>query len=667
MTAAEFLEALPEHTTSKKRRKVHADLPLGLALGTCCPSTPEGLRFGLVYFWAVSCGDLIAEGRTVPELADFLNQLGKKIKENMLLYTHDSGITFQYLKKHFLIKDIFAISERRPLYARLTKYVELRDGFALSGMTLQAIARELGAPLTVSPAFISPIYTPGSELPEHIKYTVYAEARTMSMLAAREIRRAGGAAQVPLTKTGYIRRELRDLLLYHRHERKYKSYTRYRAYMASLDMQLDEFLLLKKISCGGLVGLNKKYKRETVENAVIWDRCSSYTASMLYKYVPISRAMPAEGLNEAWLRELCSRRCVCAKIRLYNVRPKPGRVGLYLSRSKIDAEHALFSDGRLLQADTVTVCVTEMDFFCIDECYIWDSLEILQAYQYLRGSLPGDLLRYLLRLFAQKERLTGEPRRIAKEALLSVYGMCVMDPMREVYPYDPESLDWDQPKTPDAAEALEKYNTDKNRFLSYPWGIWIAAHTRRDEWSMWQACGSDWIYGDTDSAVCTDISDHTRQVVEKKNAEMRARAEHLCRILDLPISAFCPGKHLLGEWRIESICEQFRAVGVKKYIKLVRGQVVCVMAGLNPELAGQYIQRAYGQKTLENFSETLFFPAVYYDADGKMISATGRSVRFYIDTIFECAVKDETGISEFVKSESSVLQIYTPYSGGRRV
>ena len=104
---------------------------------------------------------------------------------------------------------------------------------------------------------------------------------------------------------------------------------------------------------------------------------------------------------------------------------------------------------------------------------------------------------------------------IKKNMLNSAYGMTVTDIIRdEIFffnyaqdPFpteDPAYKDYDKEtidrlKLIKMEEAIEKYNNGNNRFLFYPWGVWVCAYARRNLFTAIKECGKDYVYSDTDS------------------------------------------------------------------------------------------------------------------------------------------------------------------------
>ena len=80
----------------------------------------------------------------------------------------------------------------------------------------------------------------------------------------------------------------------------------------------------------------------------------------------------------------------------------------------------------------------------------------------------------------------------------------VTDIIKDTYTY---TDDWDIDKVK-PAEAIERYNYSRKRFLFYPWGVFCTAYARRNLWAGILEFGDDYIYSDTDSIKCLNIDKH---------------------------------------------------------------------------------------------------------------------------------------------------------------
>lgn len=671
MTGAEFIAALPNNPpVSSIRRQKYINIGFGMALYFCCCAVNQR-PLGIPYLWTVSAMGNTVHGRTAQDMRDFIVALDKYCKKrgaHILMYVYDTTAFFQFVRQWFVFTDVFAAAERRPLHANFTKYIHLRDCLAVSNMSLLHTARAAGVYNCPDQSFISPVYAPDSDLPPEIVDGCAAESLAMAKYADGLIQRDGGAAQIPLTRVGRIRRECRNRLLYHRDESRHMTQNnlrrQYQSYIAQQKMTVSEYALLHEMSCGGLFGLSPSYKRNTIYGAVCWDRRSAYPAACMYDYVPFSHATEYDGLTESQFLQICENCCICARVTFHNLRHKHDATGYYLRQSRVKGSGIDVSDGAVTYAHTLTACVCELDYQCISECYEWDKIEIGQAVAYRRTHLPDILRHIILEKYVEKERWNSDPerRRIAKEELLSIYGMMVTDPCRTQYPYIDDILEWGEPTQPEFSAAVEQYNNDRQRFLCYPWGIWIAAHVRRAEWQAWQACGPAWIYGDTDSAVCTSDADRIRAIFERYNSDMQTRANQIAECLGVDPSQFAPCGRLIGAWRVSEHYEQFRAVGCKKYLYQTDAGITAVIAGLNPDLTGVYLQKKFGTSAFDSFSENLYFPATYTASDGQIVSATGRKLRVHVDGAQDAKIIDANGHICFVETKTSMIQIYTPYN-----
>ena len=86
-----------------------------------------------------------------------------------------------------------------------------------------------------------------------------------------------------------------------------------------------------------------------------------------------------------------------------------------------------------------------------------------------------------------------------KQLLNACYGMCVTDIAPEPILYDNDIWTTDLYTLED---QISKYNKAKQRFLFYPWGIYVTAYARRNLFMGIYEFYTDYIYSDTDSIKC---------------------------------------------------------------------------------------------------------------------------------------------------------------------
>src|SRR5699024_5712155 len=86
--------------------------------------------------------------------------------------------------------------------------------------------------------------------------------------------------------------------------------------------------------------------------------------------------------------------------------------------------------------------------------------------------------------------------------------------------------DWEVEKA-DTETQIQDYNKSKNRFLYYPWGVWITAYARRNLWYGIISMGDDYIYSDTDSIKFKNYEKH-KPFIETYNKHIISKIKRMC-------------------------------------------------------------------------------------------------------------------------------------------
>lgn len=211
--------------------------------------------------------------------------------------------------------------------------------------------------------------------------------------------------------------------------------------------------------------------------------------------------------------------------------------------------------------------------------------------------------------------------------------MSVTDPVRELITY---GSDWGTDQ-PDTEEAIRKYNEDKNRFLYYPWGVWVTAYARaRLMRSILEVGAEDYLYSDTDSNKYIHPEKHEAYFQEEneKAIELLKRAcafHHLNERYIKPKTV--KGKEKpLGVWDDDGEYKTFKTLRAKCYLtEDFSEDIHLTTAGLNKRVTVPWFQKEFGEDNIlgfynnaeifRNFQDGLFVPA----------EATGKNTHTYVD------------------------------------
>lgn len=622
----------------------------------------------LLFFWACSVGGQTVGGNDLFGFREFCQQLSEAAGHDCIMLCYNTTEFFQFVRKYFDIVSVFADKEREPLDALLTPVLHLRSGKMLSGMTLQEIGKQYGCRVR-APSFEYPALAPGSCIPLDVVEMIQEEARAMELLLSDHIKRAGNIAKVPLTKTGYVRRFLRDRLLWGRGEgadkQDFFASIEYRKVMQATQLTETEYRFLDGVSCGSICAFRPDRRGKVDRSVLYWDRKSAYPAHILYDYVPNGIAKHFEAPVMARVEEAMKARCVAGLFRFKSIRVQRRDRPVYLRESMVESAEAVDEkSGFIMRAKVLTVYLTELDYQSLRECYFWKDCECLECIVYQRGVMPYRIKKYTLARFAAKETETDPAlRRVNKEMLNAIYGIFVTNPVREQYTYDQDGAEWEKPELPDIPAAIADYNNNPSRFYRFCWGVWIAAHCRRAEWRAWTACREYFVYGDTDSALVR-VAKHPyyEHFFREENDRILTRAREEAEALRVPMEMFMPAGELLGAWICSKAVYRISINGIKNYIQDDgEGHMKVVMAGIDPDLSGEYVRRKYGARAVDEFATITYYPSRWRDLrTGEIFSATGRKIRTHQDFEVTGHFLDADGIRQEFTTLSGLVQNFAP-------
>ena len=208
-----FLSKCPVRKGLEKWR----EFSCGAALGFCNVHPEDGPPASVCFLWAVSVAGQVQTGSSLYDFREFCFELAEHAGHDFIMMCYNTKEFFQFVRRYFDEPRVFADKEREPLDAVLVPGLHLRCGKMLSGMSLSELGRAYKCGVH-APSYEFPALGEASAIPLDVLGYVTEEARCMELLMADHIERAGGISKVPLTKTGYVRRYLRDRLLWGRGE-----------------------------------------------------------------------------------------------------------------------------------------------------------------------------------------------------------------------------------------------------------------------------------------------------------------------------------------------------------------------------------------------------------------------------------------------------------------
>lgn len=625
----------------------------------------NGEKFAFSYIWQFGIGlNNVYYGRTWGELLDFLADIQDYLKLNesnrLVIYVHNLGYEFQFMRKYFNWVNIFAIDERKPVKAICDLGIEFRDSYILSGYSLANTAKNL-----TKHKIEKMVGDLDYSLIRHTKTPLtdaelkYCENDILVILAYidEQIEQYKDITKIPLTNTGRVRSYVRNNCYYdntnHRKSNKGK-YTRYRKIMSDLTIDIKSYIQLKAAFMGGFTHSNPYYTGITLENVGSIDLTSSYPSVMCAELYPMSRPKELQPESYDELKELTKTYCIVLDVKFIGLKNILGYES-YISESKCkNLIGAIINNGRVYEADELTITLTDVDLQIIERVYSWEQIALKNVMGFRKAYLPKAIIESILNLYQDKTTLKGVQGKeveylLSKGMLNSVYGMCVTDIVKDNAVYNDDD-NWDFEKV-DIVEEIEKYNGSKNRFLYYAWGIYVTAYARRNLWTGILAVGKDYIYSDTDSIKVLNYEKH-KPYVEAYNKNILNKLNKMCNELGFNPELLTPKTvkgdvKPLGIWEFEGNYDRFKTLGAKRYLVQEGDNYSLTVAGLSKTNGMQYIKDVCendSNRIFNMFNDNLYIPS----------DKTGKMTHTYIDIEQAYNVTDYNGVTNYEHSLSAV-------------
>lgn len=568
-------------------------------------------------------------GRTWSEFQEFLERLKEKfnlgVNRRLVIYAHNLAFEFQFTRNFIDVENVFARKKRVPMKAQFNYAFEFRCSYFLSNMSLEKFIEN-----TPNARFnkqsgddfdYKKVRLPNTKLTEDELGYCYCDVRGLSEAIAHLLKE-DTIASIPLTSTGFLRRDVRKAVL---------ANPKNREEVNRCKLTPALYVLCKSAARGGNTHANPLYSNIIVDDMKSKDRKSSYPAEMVVDRYPVSafRVVRPTRMN---FDTLVGDKAVLMEITLRNVQLKEIGVIPYIPLAKLTrVVNPLCDNGRISSAAELTLVCTDVDWFIIKNQYKFSSdIEINRLYYAEYGKLNKEFRNLLMAYFYQKELLNPDKNPNAdpyvyakfKNRINAFFGMMLTDICNPEILYDPYAVDtWSKGQI-DIEYMLNKHYSSRNTFLTYQHGIWVTANARKRLQDALDAVGEDAVYTDTDSVKY--IGNHEADI-KRINDDWLAT----CDNNDIKPYVEVYGKRVyLGVWADEPAMKEFVTMGAKKYAYIEEGddtnELHITVAGLNKKKGAKYLNKLAKEKgvqPIELFKRGTVIPE----------GSSGRTVAYYND------------------------------------
>lgn len=537
-----------------------------------------------LYHWQLQIGldTPTIHGRTWDDLRLMFSRICAALgdKQTLVIYVHNLSYEWQFLRTiyDFTNDDIFATGDRKILRAYMyDKKLEFRCSYLLTNMGLAAWTKKMGV---AHPKLDSDEYDhnkvrwPWDDLTEEeLRYCRHDVLGLCEALQAQMARDGDNLAAIPMTSTGYVRRDVKAAMQHWS-----------RLTLRKIQPDPECFRALREEFRGGDTHANRYLAGEILEDVWSWDRSSSYPDVLVNCRYPMSpwRRWTRLSVKELHRLEKLDM-ALLMRVRFTGIRLKSIQIGdppLSYSKCREVIRHRL-DNGRILYAESLETTINDVDLDVYSRAYAWDDLEILAGWYSAYDWLPDPLRRLIITYYQRKTELKGVAGEelfydLAKALLNAIYGMMAQDPVKRDIIFNGVTFE----SGPDDLEA--KLAKHRNRaFTSYAWGCWCTSWARLRLYQAVELSGRDFVYCDTDS--------------DKSLTEPDLSAYNAERIRDSKASGAyatdpAGNTHYMGVFEPEGK-STFITWGAKKYAYVKRGRLTITVAGVGKKKGRRELMR----------------------------------------------------------------------------
>lgn len=590
-------EILKKDIVKSGKHKMYQRHPMTFDIETSkIPTDDDGHYEAFMYIWQICIEGNVVLGRRWEELQEFMKNVVNAYKlsegERVVVYVHNLSFEFQFIQDYFKFVDVFAMASRSILTAK-TAHLEFRCSYKLSNMSLAKFIENTPNTLHykgVDDLDYETVRTPDTELTE-VEYGYCFNDVKGLYECVMELLKEDNIATIPLTSTGYVRRDCRNAMNKNKNNR--KMFLRSR-------LTLLQYKLLRECFRGGNTASDRYLTNLILKIVGSYDLSSSYPFQMIAREYPLGKWNYGVIPDIKTLEEYNSKYCTIARYTFKNIRLRDEKPIPYIPQSKCLAlgDDREIYNGRILHADFLTISMTNIDFDIVKEQYEYDEISVEEFHYSRKGLLPKELRDTIMYYFEKKSELKGDEEHYyeymkSKNKLNSIYGMTVTNILNTEIEYHDGEYTEKKMTEEEMQEALDKYYKNHRSFLNYSWGVFVTAYARRELEDGLNIAGLDTVYCDTDSVKF--IGNHDREF-EAYNERLNKE----CEEKGIRNYTEVNGKRFyMGIFDKEKGYDEFITLGAKKYAFLQNGRLGITVSGLSKKKGAEELEKKGGLRRFQ--------------------------------------------------------------------
>lgn len=569
-----------------------------------------------IYIWQMTVGTITYYGRYWRDFIDILKSIANVIEHNIIIGIANTGFDMSFYdipliqlshNENYCYNQLNS-QPHHPILCEFGKksqnkedkhgIIKIVDICKISGLSLEKIGKNFCKhKKMVGCLDYSKVRTSATPIKEwELSYCLFDTVVASEYLEYLYTEFTDKGIKFPLTATAMLRNDIKEMAKETKFDVKSvstelfpKFYSDYKYYM--------NFLFR-----GGFTHANRFYTGKTVTNVTCVDYTSSYPAEMFLQKYPVERFKKFDGFNGEY-KSRCGKfkefqfendTAYIFDITIYDMRAITfhsvesvnkickTELGTKLVKGLVE------DNGRILQADKVKLCVTELDYLILQKYYYCSKIVVENCKKSKKGYLPDYVLKPMLRAYVEKTKLKNQKLNnnpeyfVAKGKVNAGYGCTVQklnlvsDELTVEYndDLDIESYiyehihEWQKLKNTAKykdkeqceLEQIAYMNAKRNKILSCWWGIYVTAYARYK--LLMQVCEIEQIapncvvYCDTDSMYIKDFK-KVKHIIDDWNKKTLIKNKKF-----LPKEAYD-----LNTLDVDPPCLYFKTLGAKRYVK----------------------------------------------------------------------------------------------------